>query len=277
MSIGIFHSGYAMGPGKVVEYLLMGFNELGVDYKVNQLGTINLFLQGHRLIEVVDVQIPNLFLGPNIADLPIYSSLLMQTEKYKTSIVPCEWVRAAHTKWIPENKVTVWNSGIDYKKWNNKKNNIEYDFLVYYKRRPKEHLDVIIEFLKSKNLKYIILEYNHYTQPQFADVISKSKWGLVIDGTETQGIAIQEMMSCDLPLLVWDVAEWHDRGPANICPATSIPYFDKTCGEIFYDIENIELAYEKLIASTYSPRNYILEHCNYLTQAKKLLDILYAL
>ena len=277
MSIGIFHSSYAMGPGKVVEYLLMGFNELNIDYKVNQLADINLFLQCHKLIEVPDVQIPNLFLGPNIADLPIYNSLLMQTEKYKTSIVPCEWVRAAHAKWIPEHKVTVWNSGIDYTKWNDEKNNIEYDFLVYYKRRPKEHLDSVIQFLKSKNLKYIILEYNHYTQPQFADIISKSRWGLVIDGTETQGIAIQEMMSCNLPLLVWDIKEWHDRGPANICPATSVPYFNETCGEIFYNIEDIELAYEKLIRSMYSPRTYILEHCNYLTQSKKLLDILYAL
>jgi len=278
MTLGVFHSFYAMGPGKVVDYLILGLNHLNINYKINELGDINLFLQGHKLIEVDNVNISQLFLGPNIADLPIFNNLLMQTDKYVKSIVPCEWVKNAHAKWIPENKIEIWNSGIDFNKYNNQKSSIEYDFLVYYKRRDIVDLNLVLDFLNKKNLKYKLLEYNHYNDTDFRDTISKSKYGFIIDGTETQGIAIQEMMSCNLPLLVWDIKEWHDRGPAHICPATSVPYFDETCGEVFYDIKDIEVAFEKLVKGSYQPREYILKNCNYITQTKKILQILgYAL
>lgn len=278
MTIGIFHSGYAMGPGKVVEYLIMGLNELNVNYKINQIGDINLFLQGHKLIEAENVEIPNLYLGPNIANLPIHSPILMNIEKYKKSIVPSKWVKDVHSRSIPADKIAIWNSGVDCKKWNEKKSDIEYDFLVYYKRRSKQDLDKVLDFLNSKNLRYIILEYNKYNQIQFADIISKSKWGMVVDGTETQGIAIAEMLSCNLPLLVWDVKQWNEGGPENVCIATSVPYFNSSCGEIFYEIENIEESYSKFISNVYSPREYALENLNYITQTKKLLEILeYAL
>lgn len=277
MTLGLFHSYYAMGPGKVVDYLTLGLNHLGINYKLNQLGDINLFLQGHSLIEVDNVQIPNLFLGPNIADLPIFNNLLMQTEKYVKSIVPCDWVKNAHAKWIPVEKIEIWNCGIDFNKYNQEKKQVEYDFLVYYKRRPLEDLNAVLEFLNKNNLKYKVLEYNHYDDDQFRDTISKAKYGFVIDGTETQGIAIQEMMSCDLPLLVWDIKEWHDRGPGHVCPATSIPYFDKTCGGVFYNIEDIDTAYTDFIKGSYNPRNYILHNCNYIIQTQKLINILHEL
>lgn len=278
MILGLFHSYYAMGPGKVVDYLTLGLNHLNINYKVNEIGDINFFLQGHKLIEVDDVKIPNLFLGPNIADLPIFNKLLMQTDKYVKSIVPCEWVKNAHANWIPADKIEIWNCGIDFNKYSEIKKPIEYDFLVYYKRRGVADLNSVLTFLNENNLNYRLLEYNHYNDNEFRDTISKSKYGLIIDGTETQGIAIQEMMSCNLPLLVWDIKEWHDRGPAHVCSATSIPYFDKTCGEVFYDVADIEQTYKKLIQGSYQPREYILKNCNYITQAKKILEILgYAL
>lgn len=274
MSLGIFHSCYALGPGKVLDYLIMGLNENSINYKLNEFSEVNLFLQKHKLIEVDDVQIPNLFLGPNVADLPIFDKLLMQTEKYKQCIVPSNWLKTAYSKWIPENKIITWNVGIDFNKYNNFKNSIEYDFLIYYKRRPESDLEFIINFLQKKQLKYKVIKYGYYNDDEFRDIISKSKYGFVINGTETQGIAIQEMMSCDLPLIVWDVAEWLDRGPAHICAATSVPYFDGTCGETFYKSEDIDVVYEKFINNNYSPRNYILDKCNYIIQSKKLYQIL---
>lgn len=190
------------------------------------------------------------------------------------SIVPCEWVKNSHAKWIPSDKIQIWNCGIDYNKYADCKLDIAYDFLLYYKRRSSNDLKTAIDFLESKQLRFKLLEYSQYNDDQFRDTIAKSKFGFIVDGTETQGIAIQEMMSCNLPLLVWDMPEWHDRGPDHICKATSVPYFDETCGEVFYDSTQMEEAYTRLIHGTYSPREYILTNCNYLTQAKKLLDIL---
>lgn len=273
MSIGIFHCSMAMGPGKVVGYLIQGLDKLNVSYKLNQVSETNLFLQNHRsLYEISDI--PNLVMGPNVFDLPTDNVKAMSYNSYKTLIVASQWVKDIYVKWLPENKVIVWNVGINYDVWNENKLNIEHDFLVYYKRRDRADLDKVISFLKSKNLTYTIIEYGKYSETDLLNAVSKCKYGLLINNTETQGIAVQEMMSCNLPLLVWDVKEWTDRGEDNKSAATSVPYFDNTCGEIFYNIEDIEVTYNKFTSTTYKPREYILKNCSYITQAQKLVDIL---
>lgn len=274
MTLGLYYDWWAMGPGEVFKYVHMAFNELGVKYKLNERGDINWFMQRHRALDTEPIiSFPNLFIGPNIVDIPPYCPALMDYNNYVTSIVPSAWVKTIHTQWLPDEKITVWQAGIDYNRWCEKKQPIEYEVMVYYKNRPKADLEAAVRFLQSKNIKYIIIEYGTFNQVQFFDTISKSKYGFLIDGTETQGIAIAEMMSCNLPLLVWDV-----KKTDVFHPPTSIPYFDETCGEVFYNLEDMGLAYEKLTKGSYQPREYILKNCNYLTQAKKILEILgYAL
>jgi hypothetical protein len=274
MTLGLYYDWWAMGPGEVFKYVLMGFKELGVNYKLNERGDINWFIQRNKALDTEPItSFPNLFIGPNIVDIPTYCPALMDYNNYVTSIVPSPWVKQLHNKWLPDDKVTVWNAGIDYNRWYEKKQPIQYDVMVYYKNRSKNDLNNLVSFLQSMNIKYTIMEYGKFNQTQFFDTISKSKTGILLDGTETQGIAIAEMMSCNLPLLVWDVKKTTD----GFSP-TSIPYFDETCGEVFYDFEELEQTYNKFINGSYKPREYILKHCNYITQAKKILDILgYAL
>ena len=52
-----------------------------------------------------------------------------------------------------------------------------------------------------------------------------SEFCFVLNGTESQGIAVQEIMSYDTPMLVWDIESWEDQGPEWSVPATSIPYW----------------------------------------------------
>ena len=270
MIIGLYYDWWAMGPGEVFKYIHMAFNELGVNYKLNERGDVNWFVQRNKALDTESLaSFPNLFIGPNIVDIPTYCPALMDYNNYVTSIVPSPWVKELHNKWLPDEKVTVWNAGIDYNRWCEKKQHIEYEVMVYYKNRSKEDLNAVISFLESKNIKYIIVEYGTFNQDQFFDIISKSKTGILIDGTETQGIAIAEMMSCNLPLLVWDVKKTID-----FFPPTSIPYFNQTCGEVIYDINDLESTYYNFSKTTYEPREYILENCNYITQAKKILKIL---
>ena len=97
--------------------------------------------------------------------------------------------------------------------------------------------------------------------------------GIVISGTESQGIAIQEMLSCNLPLLVWDVKDWQDRGLPHSCPATSIPYWDALCGEYFLDLNELENTYERFMSGEYEPRKFILENLSLNSQAQKIISL----
>jgi len=47
---------------------------------------------------------------------------------------------------------------------------------------------------------------------------------------------------------------------------------------VFYKEEEMEDTFNRLKSNTYNPRAYILENCNYITQTKKILNIIgYAL
>ena len=264
----------AMGPGKVLGYLILGLSKLKANYKINEVGDSNIVLQNHKII-YESKKIENLLLGPNVFDLPNDNRIAMNYENYKSLIVASDWVKNLYKRWIPEGKISVWNVGIDYNTYHRKNLEIKYDFLIYHKRRSTSDLNLVLGFLEKHRKTYKVLSYGNYPDSDFVDIVSMCKYGLVIDNSETQGIAIQEMMSCNLPLLVWDIKKWNDRGEDLAIEATSVPYFDNTCGEIFYSIDELENSYCKFINSYYEPRKYILKNCNYITQADKLLKLAY--
>jgi hypothetical protein len=151
----------------------------------------------------------------------------------------------------------------------------EIDFLIYYKRRSESELKLITSFLSKNNYTYTILKYGNYKEDDFLNLINKSKYGLVIDGTESQGIAIQEMMSCNLPLLIWDVSYWDDRGYDFRVEATSVPYWSSVCGEKFNNLDNLENTFNMFINTNYSPREFILNNLSINICTERLIhDIL---
>ena len=48
--------------------------------------------------------------------------------------------------------------------------------------------------LSRRRLTYTQLQYGSYTQQNFRDALSSVRFCVIIDNTESQGIAIQEMM-----------------------------------------------------------------------------------
>jgi glycosyltransferase involved in cell wall biosynthesis len=272
--IGVFHSGMAGGPGQVVYNLLRGLEKLNIPYQNNKIGDYNIVLQNNSIL-YKGIKINNLFLGPNVFDIPTDNPQIgMDFSNYKKLIVHSEWMRKLYLKYVPDEKVAIWNCGIDtdFFKIDDKK--FEYDFLIYLKRRTQQDLDTIIDFIKSKNKTFVLIKYGDYSMNYFLDTISKSKYAFIINNSETGGIAMQELLSCNIPLLVWDVDKWTDRGENLYCDATSIPYFDSRCGEKFYSLDELETTYNKFISTEYNPREYALENCNYITQTQKILDII---
>jgi hypothetical protein len=71
-------------------------------------------------------------------------------------------------------------------------------------------------------------------------------------------------LSCNVPLLVWNVTSLNQEHGSNYpnAPATTIPYWDERCGEYFTDIHQLETTFNKFITnlSEYKPREYILEN-----------------
>ena len=266
------------GPGKVIKNLKLGLDKLGVEYienpqKIDEKDKV-IALQWHPLVSSVNPE--NLLIGPNVCTLPIDNDFIM-SKKYKKVVVPSDWIKNKYKIWIPEEKIFVWPVGIDTDYFDDK-STIEktLDCLIYYKRRSFEDLTFVTKMLKQYNQTFDIIEYGNYSEIDFISKVSKSKYVFMLDSCESQGIAIQEIMSMNVPMFVWDVEYWSDRGEEFKVEASSIPYWDERCGMYETKIESIHQTFNLFLQKFgfFKPRSYILENISLKRQAKEIIEIL---
>ena len=110
--------------------------------------------------------------------------------------------------------------------------------VIYFKRRKESELQILENTLKEKDIHYKVFNYvKGYEEASYLAALKKAKYGIVLDAHESQGFAIEEAMACNVPLLVWNATSMAQEEGVNYpdYPATSIPYWDETCGEVFTD------------------------------------------
>jgi glycosyltransferase involved in cell wall biosynthesis len=150
---------------------------------------------------------------------------------------------------------------------------------IYFKRRQPNELNFIINFLHKNNINYKIFNYvNKYSENDYIQCLQNSKYGIWLDAHESQGFALEEALSCDVPLLVWNVTSMNQEygSKYNNIPATTIPYWDKRCGEYFYHMNEFENIFNLFITNleTYRPREYILENLSIKKCEENFLDVI---
>ena len=273
------HSATMNGPHKVVDNLIKSLDQEKIDYAINEEKYEHNFLvqydatahEKHSKIEQ-DTTI----IGPQVWMFDGYGQFLIENQNYyKKIIAPSEWVKNKFiTKFnLPEDKLAVWPVGIE--EFNNIRE-INYDCLIYFKRRDQSELDTVKKFLVSNGLSYRMVEYGTYGEDGFKQLVNSAKFCFLINGTESQGIAVQEIMSMGVPIIAWDIKEWLDQGEAYRVPATSIPYWDERCGEVFFNIDDLEVTFSKFYATLdqYDPKAFIKDNLSFECSVKTLLDIL---
>ena len=263
------------GPGKVIKNLKLGLEKLNIPYKENpkivEPTDKVIALQWHPLVESVNPD--NLLIGPNVCTLPVDNQFIM-SQKYKKVIVPSGWVKGKYKRWIPEEKILVWPVGVDTDCFGDKSNaDKHFDCLVYYKRRSSDDLEYVKNMLKKYNQNFGIIEYGNYTESQLIDGVSNSKYVFLLDSSESQGIAVQEIMSMNVPLFVWDITHWSDRGDEFKVQSSSVPYWDERCGMCETLKENLEKSFNFFLEkfAFFAPRDYILENLTLEKQAKQII------
>lgn len=274
--INIIYTNQENGPGKVVQNLMAGLNLSNIDFTINQPlkdHNQNLALQWNDILND-EYDEKTLIIGPNICVIPVENKFVMN-KKYKKILVPSLWVKNLYLRWIPDELIKIWPVGINQNKFAPSNNpNHAFDCLIYFKRRPEIDLAKAVKILKKHNQTFEVIRYGEYTEYEFLDKLYSCKYVFVIDNTESQGIALQEVMSCNKPIFCWDVEKWVDYGIEHSIEATSLPYWNNTIGTKTHIESELDEKFSYFLNNlfTFNPRKFILENLNLEKQAIELYN-----
>ncbi len=288
--------GASLGPSKVVRNTIRGLEIIGVNISLNEdihQFDINWIHDDLRAFaHAVAIKKPILF-GPNLVvnpkELPFRWS---KPANGSICLVPSEWVANAWSSCTESNGLAIkaWSAGIDTQTFRPIQKNVNKNdsfVLIYFKNRNKIDLDYVVQKLIKKNIAYRIFTYGAYDEFEYLKSLRSAKYAIWLSGTESQGFALMEALSTDLPILILDCVNIDDnfldesivskpRFPkvfSRVC-ASSSPYFDERCGLKITEISEIDQAIDEIEKkfSQFDPRQYILENHTLTLAAEKLVD-----
>ena len=263
--------GRMSGPRKVIENLIRSLEDTNTPFAINQEKyENNLFLHwdSHHVQRYQSLKNKDkLLVGPQFWP---FSSESSQLTEYGKVIAPSKWVSDLFVKHF-DIKTLIWPVAIYAPEV---KDSIKTDCLIYYKNRPEDHLLKVTNFLEQRGISYTGLQYGNYTQEEFIESLSEVKYCVIIDNTESQGIAIQEMMAVNKPLFVWDQTVWDHMGQEYAVPATSVPYWSDECGERVTSFDEFEEKFEKFQneLENYHPKDFYKRELSPHQSIQILLD-----
>jgi glycosyltransferase involved in cell wall biosynthesis len=209
-------------------------------------------------------------IGPGMFDHPGIRPHLMTDPRFRAYIVTCDWVRRMFEPFYGST-CAPWHGGIDATAWPDLRDRTKtVDFVVYDKirwRRPHFEpalLAPVLDTLRRRGHTYTVLRYGKHSHADYRKALASARAMIFLCEHETQGLAYQEAMASNVPILAWDNGFWLDPMRESYTPdpvpASSVPYFSAECGQRFARIEDFPAALEELWSALgrYQPRAYVL-------------------
>jgi glycosyltransferase involved in cell wall biosynthesis len=271
---------------KNIEGLNKMLSKLNMEYKYGEISEIEDYKIIFHSSQAIDTsKYPNkrFIFGPHFSTFPNDKlNRIKNVHNNSVYIQPSIWTKEL---WEPILKqihlpVKVFSFPVNMEKFKPDKKLEERDrIFIYFKRRNPNELMNLVNFCKYKNILPIVIDYvRKYEEEDYLDCLKNAKFGIILDAHESQGFAIEEALSCNVPLLVWNTKtmdqEYNSKYEAISC--TSVPYWDERCGEIFYDVNELEETFNKFVSKLdkYEPRKYIEENLSLEKCTERLKELI---
>ena len=156
----------------------------------------------------------------------------------------------------------------------------KYDCFLYTKLRKTADVKYAMKTLDQLGLTYKIIQYNSYKEEEYMEALQSCSFGVWVGRHESQGFALQEALSANVPLVVWDVdcmgEEWMEGdkpvyvGATGDLRATAAPFWDARCG-ILVQQENLKEGVRFMRANwpVYRPREFVLRNLGVAACARR--------
>lgn len=269
------------GQRRVFLNLRAGLDRLGRSYRINDYrhaknnhADLACIIGKPCVLDRIAWRNPILF-GASGYSHPIDDLKLLDRLPIRKILVPGPWMELMCKPWWGE-AVASWPVGIDTELWRPAGDDSKkIDVLLYDKVRWKHEqfenslVAPIRSLLLERRRSFVELRYGSYRESDFHAALAQCRTMIFLCEHETQGIAYQQALSCDVPVLAWDRAGyWEDPSyyphKVKFQPVTSVPYWDERCGKTFTDAVVFPDAWssfwEDVRVRRFHPRDYILEN-----------------
>ena len=259
-------------------------HNINYEYKFGNIDEINSFdivYSPNNPIDTSKYPSKKFIFGPHFSVFPDNKLLSINNiNKNVIYIQPSVWVCQLWRNYGVEKILPIkeFPFPVDIDKFSPIQHSQKNEVFIYFKSRNPEELKYVKQFLNYKNVTYKIFDYvKKYNEQDYLKCLQNAKYGIIIGRHESQGFAIEEALSCNVPLLIWEVKYMSQEYGYNYpdIPGTVIPYWDERCGEFFYKVEELETTFNKFITKleTYCPREYIMEHLSPQKCGKRFIEL----
>jgi hypothetical protein len=273
------------GHYAVTRSLVEGLKKTGVDFNYNpfrekDIAENVIVLAGvERLRQAIDLKsrgkIRLLLAGPNVVEDVRSENGIVANEAIDRYIVPSEWVKdlviedCARLK----DRVLCWSAGVDSEYW---KPTVDAkdrkQVLIYWKTEPEEFCNEVIKLVREEGMSPVLLQYGKYSVDEYKQLLDRSSFSIFISRSESQGIALAEAWSMNVPTLVFDPGEFFFGG-RMIYNVSACPYLTPRTGlnwKTLTDLRNI--IRDRNSFSGFAPREYVLDRFTDEYSARKLVE-----
>lgn len=273
------------GPAKVYRNLVKGLDAIGYPYVVNRaLSSVERLWVHDNVVALryVSRTRAKVVVGPNLYVLP--RDIPPETDLTGVLYLhPCDWAVAVwRAAGFSACEMAAWPVGIDLDEFRPyMRPEARTEVLVYHKRRRDDELECICASLGRAAVPYRVLRYGHYREADYIAALQHARLVVWHGAHESQGIALQEALAMDVPVLLCDVTRLSEEVGGSFppeldrVPVTSAPYFDGTCGRRAGSLDDVGTVAEDMLLcrSSFAPREYVIANLSLEAQAERFVAL----
>lgn len=236
-----------------------------------------------------------IFVGPNVGFNQEPDPYLRQwmVDNISVNFFPCHNIFNGVNVTEVKNKCKVWYAGVDDFFWTPSSEIKKDSILIYFKLFHRENeikknqqlsrLEKIKELIKNKCYRYELVNYGSYDTESYKKSLNRSIATVYLGYSESQGIALAESWSMDVPTFVLNLKPQiitkqnnsftKEKTKINLSPA---PYLSNETGAFWSTFEELNLLLENLInkKTNYCPRKWVVNNMTDEHSAKLFIDLI---
>lgn len=277
------------GHTAVTRSALDGLQQLNFAFNYNpapnQIAPICVVLSGLEALRWAikakkQQKIMRLVAGPNILTTPDEHSAIIADSSVDICLVPSEWVGSLYEHIAPSlvGRTKTWAAGVDTAYWSprcgEKRRTSKKRALIFLKGNARGALpEHARRSLAGKGYETATITYGEFDQAHYRSMLEWADVMVVFGTTESQGIALAEAWSMDIPTYVLAADSWQ-AADGRVFAASSAPYLSPKTGRFFRTLEDLESLlrdFQNDLAPC-APRSWILQNMSDPICARHLLD-----